>query len=144
MSRTSTVPASVPSLFQSSRPVSGRLATKKTLLPTRTKKLDAEYSIDEPAPMLMSLTSTVPSEVPSLFQSSLQTPGLSALKKSVPLLATRSMGTDDPDPGLISLTRTVPAAVPSLFHSSVPVSGRLAAKNKVPFTTASTDGPEEP
>src|SRR5439155_3962 len=79
----------------------------------------------------MSLTSTVPAAVPSLFQSS----GpfvLKARKKSVPFTFVSPSGPEPPLPGLMSLTSTVPAAVPSLFQSSVPFAGSKPRKKSVP------------
>ena len=66
------------------------------------------------------MTRTVPSAVPSLFQSSVPVSGRKAVKKRVPLTLVRLVGPDEAAPGLMSLTRTVPAAVPSLLQSSVP------------------------
>src|SRR5205809_7763581 len=66
MSLTRTVPASVPSLFHNSRPVSGREAVKNKVLLTRTRPL----GYDDPAPGLMSLRSTVPASVPALVDGS--------------------------------------------------------------------------
>ena len=76
---------------------------------------------EEATPGLMSLTSTVPAAVPSLFHSSVPKSGWNAVKKSVPLTLVSQEGLEDPAPGLMSFTSTVPAVVPSLFQSSNPV-----------------------
>src|SRR5881396_626657 len=57
---TSTVPASVPSLFHSSQPVSGANAMKYSTPPASVSQLGP----DEHRPGQMFLTSTVPSAVP--------------------------------------------------------------------------------
>ncbi len=67
MSFTSTVPAAVPSVFQSSAPFTPSLAWKYRT-PLRTVKPYGQELA--PAAVLMSFTSTVPAAVPSLFQSS--------------------------------------------------------------------------
>ena len=85
----------------------------------------------------MSFTSTVPSSVPSLRQSSLLPAEVSlAAKKSVLPTFVRSCG--KLCPGLMSLTMSVPAAVPVLFHSSLPLLAipSLAVKKRVlPITS---------
>ena len=64
------VPAAVPSLVQSSVPWTPSFAVKRIFFPKATKFVGWEESYG-----LMSLTSTVPSGVPSDFQSSLPTQG---------------------------------------------------------------------
>ena len=66
MSFTSTVPASVPSLFHSSAPMEPPSALKNSVDPAAVMP-DGE---EAPVPGLMSLTCTVPASVPSLFHSS--------------------------------------------------------------------------
>src|SRR5204862_328845 len=104
---------------QSSVPVFGSVAAKKSLPPTAVSSCGFELS----GPGLMSPTSTVPAAVPSLFQSSRPFVGSEAAKKSVPFVFARSPGKEWPLPGLMSLTSTVLAAVPSLFQSSRPFVG---------------------
>ena len=67
----------------------------------------------------MSLTRTVPEEVPSDFHSSLPWLPSLAAKNSVPF-DVRQVGRELElaEPGLMSVTRTVPEEVPSDFHSS--------------------------
>ena len=86
----------------------------------------------------MSLTSTVPAAVPSLFHSSLPCVPSSAVKKSVPSTAVRTRGTMPPV-GLMSLTSTVPAAVPSLFHNSSPLRAVVGGEEE-----RAADGDERP
>src|SRR5439155_1092125 len=88
---------------------------------------------EEPAPGSMSLTSTVPCSVPSLFHSSYPVSGRKAVKKRVPLTLVRLEGQEEAAPGLVSLTSTVPASVPSLLQSEKSRS-RSWTKNNVPFT----------
>ena len=67
MSLTMTVPAAVPSLFQSSVPWTPSLAAKKSVLPTAVRLVGVrarDAGVDV-------LDRTVPAAVPSLFQSSL-------------------------------------------------------------------------
>ena len=61
-----TVPASVPSLFQSSFPLTPSLAPKYNA-PEKKKRSSGPEPLE---PGQMSLTMTVPASVPSLFQSS--------------------------------------------------------------------------
>ena len=69
----------------------------------------------------MSLTSVVPSGVPSLFQSSAPWVPSSALKnKLFPTALIPARSKAPPSPGLMSLTRVVPPGVPSVFQSSTP------------------------
>ena len=65
----------------------------------------------------MSLTSTVPASVPSLFHSSLPFVPSSFPKNSVSPTTVNPSAREVPMPPRF-LTWTVPAAVPSLFHSS--------------------------
>ena len=91
--------------------------------------------------MLMSRTSTVPVEVPLLFQSSRPLVPSSATKNSVPLTLVSQEGLELAEPELMSLTRTVPVEVPLLFQSSRPFVPSLAMKNSVPLTLVSEEGP---
>ena len=95
------------------------LALKNNVPFMFTKSLGMELT----DPGLMSLTSTVPSSVPSLFHNSTPFSPSLAPKKSVPFtkLVDKEVVPKDPDePGLMSLTITVPASVPLLFHNSFP------------------------
>jgi len=83
----------------------------------------------------MSLTSTVPSEVPSLFQSSTPVAGSKAPKKSVPFTMVGSFQFESSGPGLMSLTSTVPSGVPSVFQGSHPVAGSQPTKKSAPANT---------
>src|SRR5262245_43670214 len=91
----------------------------------------------------MSLTSTVPSAVPSLVHS----PPLLPLKRFVlknkaPFALTRRNGATPFGGEGRSLTKTVPSAVPSLVHNSAPVTPSLAVKNSFPFTFVRYNGEE--
>ena len=78
----------------------------------------------------MSATSTVPSEVPSLFQSSWPRLPL-AEKNNTPFRLAKDCRLVLEVPAVSSLTITVPAAVPSLFQSSTPCMPSLAEKKRV-------------
>src|SRR5262245_1203248 len=90
----------------------------------------------------MSLTSTVPVEVPSLLHNSVPWMPLLAVENSVPLIFPRFLGKEPALPGWMFLTRIVPSAVPSLFHRSVPFVPSSAEKNRVPLTLAKLLGLE--
>src|SRR6266487_3694105 len=107
---TRTVPAVVPSVFQSSIPLTPSSAAKKSVAPTAVRYFGEELYGE------ISLTFTVPAEVPSLFHSSTSPP---STKNSVPFTLV-SLSGHPQVPGHRSLTITVPVAVPSLFHSSPP------------------------
>ena len=85
MSFTMTVPAAVPSLFQSSMPWMPSSAAKYAVPPTSVS--DQRY--DGPGPM--SFTITVPAAVPSLLQAHPMGPS-SAWKYSVPSTSVRPSG----------------------------------------------------
>ena len=68
MSLTRTVPASVPSLFHSSRPLIAVVGREEQRAAHRRQVAGDEPN--GPVPGLMSLTRTVPAAVPSLFHSS--------------------------------------------------------------------------
>src|SRR4051794_19462702 len=85
-------------------------------------------------PGVMSLTRTVPADVPSLFHSSLPAES-PATKKRVFPTAVRDTGELPPVPATMSLTRTVPAVVPLLLHNSAPAAWVLARKKRVLPTT---------
>ena len=88
MSLTRTVPASVPSLFHSSLPLTPSSAEKNSVPPTAVRS-----SMSEPEPPgSMSLTRTVPAAVPSLFHSSSPCSPSLARKNSVPPTAVRRNG----------------------------------------------------
>ena len=79
----------------------------------------------------MSLTSTVPASVPSLFQSSDPFVASLAVKNSVPFTFVRYVGdTNSSAAGQMSLTSTVPARVPSLFQSSYPCVASVACEEQ--------------
>src|SRR5712671_6176169 len=123
---TGIVPASVPLLVHSSRPVTPSLAEKYNA-PLKTVRAFGA----EPAPeaVLMSFTRTVPASVPSLFHSSGPlTPSSAEKYNAAP--KTVSSDTREPVLGLMSFTRTVPPSVPSVLHSSGPVTPSSAEKYK--------------
>ena len=128
MSRTITVPASVPSLFHNSRPLTGSDAAKNSVPPTLVSPCGADSTI----PGQMSLTSTVPAGVPSLFQSDGSPSAPGAPKKTV--LPTTAIGYCDPTDSGLFLSRTVPATVPSVRHSCVmpPLSGAIPSAKAIP------------
>src|SRR5262245_1886436 len=132
MSFTRTVPAGDPSLFQSSCPSPGAVATKYAMPLTLVRPLGDELA----TPGLMSLTSIVPAAVPSLFHSSTPRSDLVAEKNSVPPTSARFAGVEPAGPGLMSFTSAVPAMLPSVFQSSLPVDGSPTAKNTTPFEIA--------
>ena len=140
MSVTRMVPASVPSLFQSSWPFVPSLAEKYRVPPTAVRLPGEELA----APGLMSLTMTVPATVPSLFHSSWPLVASLARKYSTAPTAVRFPRVELPEPGSKSLSMIVPAAVPSVFHSSVPSSPvPSAAKKVVPPMVTKESGYEE-
>ena len=115
MSLTRTVPAVVPSDFQSSlSSPKTSLAAKKTVLPTAVSKL----LYDELLPGEMLATRVVP--VSSLFQSSRGHRESPRTKKSVLPAAVSSLIVEGLEIGRISRAREVPMLVPSLFHRSLP------------------------
>ena len=85
MSFTSTVPAAVPSLFQSSVPFVRSDALKYSVPLTFVRY----EGYEEPEPVTMSFTSTVPAAVPLLFHNSVPFVGSDALKYSMPLTFVR-------------------------------------------------------
>jgi hypothetical protein len=95
MSLTLTVPAAVPSLCQSSTPLTPSVAEKYSV-PLMLARLDG---VDAALPGLMSLTRTVPAAVPSLFQSSRPLTPSSAEKKSVPPTFMKILGPEPVLPG---------------------------------------------
>ena len=82
MSLTRTVPASVPSVFHSSRPWVPSSAVKNSVPPTSVRYVGPLYSPSSPGSM--SLTRTVPASVPSDFHSSRPWVPSSAVKNRVP------------------------------------------------------------
>src|SRR4051794_15760625 len=68
----------------------------------------------------MSLTSTVPAGVPSLFHSSRPCTASPAWKYTVSPIFTRPLGYEPRSPPWMSATSVVAAVVPSLLHSSTP------------------------
>src|SRR5687767_9758923 len=81
MSRTNTVPATVPSDFHSSYPCVPLLATKNSVPLTLVKPQGFALAL----PLRMSLTMDVPAIVPSVFQSSKPLVPLFAAKNAKPL-----------------------------------------------------------
>ncbi len=116
-SLTKTVPAVVPSLFQSSRPCTKLFAVKNRTPLTLVRLAGVEEVIPTPVNGLMSLTRTVPAVVPSVFHSSKPCTPSSAVKKRV-LLTTSSSVIWNVLDALKVRTTCVPAPVPSLFHKS--------------------------
>ena len=78
-------------------------------------------------PGLMSSTSVVPADVPSLFQSSTPWVPSFAVKKAVLPTAVMLLGYEPIEPGSMSLTIPVPLAVPSLLKISYPPLGSKAS-----------------
>lgn len=112
----STVPASVPSVVQSSIPLVPSSARKKRNPPTSTRPDGDEL----PTPGWMSFTRTAPASLPSLFQSSVALVTSFAAKNSVRFRGVRGV---EGEPK-VSPMRKVPAAVPSLRQSLHPFSLR--------------------
>jgi hypothetical protein len=112
MSFTSTVPAVVPSVFQSSDPFAASLATKKITPPDRVS-----FEKDE-TPELMLFTASVPDSLPSVFHRPPPLPPSPAVKRTDPFSSMNGPGNESPGPGLMSFTCRVPARVPSLAQSS--------------------------
>ncbi len=77
------------------------------------------------------------------IQSSSPWVGSKALKKSLPLIASRSAGAELAVLGLMSRTRVVPTDVPSLVQSSIPWASVRALKNAVPPTAVISSGSDE-
>ena len=143
MSFTNTVPSSVPSLFQSSRPFAEFNAPKNNVPFTFVSPLETPIKNEPPVPGMMSFTKAVPAGVPSLFQSSRPFTSSSATKNSVPFTSISSMSVEAALLALVSLTSTVPPTVPSLFQSSGPFTGSRTLKKSVPFTLVRSSGVEE-
>jgi hypothetical protein len=114
MSLTITVPAAVPSLFQSSLPPTPSEAGMNKVPATSVMVRR----------MLKECTWTVPAAVPSVFIKEL----FNLVKKRVLPMRIKAVGFESPVPGTMSLSRAVPPGVPSLFHSSIPFAGSCAAK----------------
>src|SRR5262245_14716456 len=76
----------------------------------------------------MSLTWTVPPDVPSLFHSSVLLIPCVAAKNSVPFTSSRPDGEELAPAGLISLTMVTFRVAPSTFHSSRPCPPLAALK----------------
>jgi hypothetical protein len=129
ISCTIVVPAAVPSLFHSAAPVMPSLAWKNSVVPTAVSCGTLLAGTDEVGPTLMSLTSTVPAAVPSVFHSSVPVVPSLAVKNRVSPTILNSVDDEEgpekvliePPLGLRSLKSVVPAAVPSVLQSSIPV-----------------------
>lgn len=91
-------------------------------------------------PANISFTRTVPSSVPSLFQSSSPPLTSRARKKSVPSTFVSKKREELLSPTKMSLTGLVPSSVPSLFHNSLPRVVVNAVKNNVSPTTVKLSG----
>ena len=114
-----TVPASVPSLFHTSRPCTASLATKYSMPFKFTNRLTASFGTSSNA-----LTRTVPAGVPSVFHSSLPPAASPVTKNKVLPMGVRSTAPNARNPGAELLkvpTSVVPARVPSVFHSVGPL-----------------------
>src|SRR6266853_1406859 len=122
MSFTCNVPASVPSVFHSSRPLTPSSAEKYNAAP-KTVSSDTR----EPVLGLMSFTRTVPASVPSVLHSSGPVTPSSAEKYKAPPNTLKPEG-EESAAGLMFFTSAVPPAVPSVFHSSHPVAPSSAEK----------------
>ena len=131
MSATRTVPAAVPSVRQSSRPLTPSSAVKKSTPPIAQPTTGSL----PPWPGRRSATISVPRWVPSLFQSSEPfTPSLAPKKasRSPATVQTDPPGHEEAGPGLMSRTSFVPAREPSDHQSSCPVSPASASKSTPP------------
>src|SRR5579859_834793 len=138
------VPAAVPLLFHSSKPLPS-LAVKYRM-PLKPFRLAGSELYCLSGDVRISLTGTVPANVPLLFHSSRPFTPFLAEKNSVPLTLVRLAGFEPDVPVKISLTRAVPAAVPSLLHSSRPWSPSalpsVAANISLPPRLAKSAGSE--
>ena len=140
MSLTRTVPAVVPSDFQSSVPWVPSLAAKNSVPPTFVRFPGFELPL--PGSDVL--------DHDGAGGRAVRLPQLSAVGAVVGREEQRSAHVREIDSTggrracqaarLMSLTRTVPAAVPSDFHSSVPLVPSLAEKNSVPPTFVRFDG----
>ena len=109
---------------------------KNSRFPQPVKSCGEELA---PEAGLISLTMTVPEEVPSLFHNSVPLlPSVAAKNKVLPT-AVRFVGRELPV-ALMSFTITVPDEEPSVFHNSVPLAWVAAAKYSVLPTTAKLAG----
>src|SRR5262249_31658500 len=106
MSRTSLVPALVPSLAHSSTPWTPSSAAKNTVRRTAASSLPKPKR-DEFGPGRMSRTITVLAAVPRVRHSSVPWRPSDAVKKRTPPALVRDSGNDDPRPGSMSRTITV-------------------------------------
>ena len=118
-----TVPAKVPSVFQSSRPLGDSYAEKNSSPPAAVSSLGKRTRGLSP----LGRSRCVPAAVPSDFHNSSE-PFSVAVKKSVDPTMVSSRGSLPPIPGSRSMTSTVPASVPSVRHNSRPASEVVAAK----------------
>src|SRR5262249_2737892 len=110
------VPASLPSLFHSSRPLWGSLADRNSVPFASMRDWGYELSL----PGSISFTRTVPPALPSLFHSSQPlVPSLAGKNTVLPTFVRLGPPLLTLPRLLISLTGTVPPAVPSLFHNSL-------------------------
>src|SRR6185369_694345 len=91
--------------------------------------------IPSPAPGRMSLTTTVPAAVPSVFHSSRPVPAVVAEKKATPPARVSWYGVLDEDPGTMSSTWVVPPRVPSVRHSSSPFAPKPRKRSVPPSGT---------
>ena len=140
MSRSGVVPAVVPSLFHSSEPKLPSLAVKSSRLPIAVRLVGWDEGFGTPTAGAgkMSLTSTVPAVVPSLFQSSRLMTLSFAVKYSRLPTAVSSAGSEPrPVPTRMSWTREAPAPgfERSSLYSSRPSAPVEAVKNNVLPTT---------
>src|SRR6266853_1551573 len=133
MSFTRIVPAPVPSVLHSSRPVTPSSAENSNALFKTVKAFGEELA---PGVALMSFTRTVPNPVPLLFHSS--TPVPSSAEKYKALLNTVKPSGEESAVGLMFFTCTVLPAT-SVFHSSKPVMPSLAEKYKALLKTVSPE-----
>src|SRR5882724_8479761 len=131
------VPASVPLLVHSSRPVTPSLAEKYNAPLKTVRAFGAEPASG--AVLMMSFTCIV--FVPSVFHSSGPlTPSSAEKYNAAP--KTVSSDTKEPVPGfaLMSFTSTVFPSVPSVLHSSGPVTPSSAEKYKAVPNTVKRNG----
>ena len=121
---TITVPAAVPSDFQSSWPLPS--SAENSSVPFRLARADG---FAHAVPAAISFTRTVPAPVPLLFQSSVPPSSVSAEKYNTPLTLVIPEICDPPTPVRMSLTRVAPVPVAEHFQSSSPATPLSATKN---------------
>ena len=92
--------------------------------------------------MMISLTSTVPATVPSLFHNSVPFSSVNAEKYKVPLMLIMLEISDAPIPVRISFTSVAPVPFGADFHSSSPLTPLSARKKTLLSACTKLRGPE--